>query len=87
VAATGHVLSPLALLGAFGASQVAGVVPGPNGASPRDGALVMALMGLGLPWQAALGAVTLMASLAWGPALLLGGVSLFLARRKQAPAI
>jgi hypothetical protein len=81
VAATGHVLSPLALLGAFGASQVAGVVPGPNGASPRDGALVMALMGLGVPWQAALGSVALMASLAWLPALALGGASLLLARR------
>ena len=81
VAATGHTLSPLALLGAFGASQVAGAVPGPNGASPRDGALVLALMGLGLPWQAALGSVTLMASLAWVPALALGGVSLLLARR------
>jgi hypothetical protein len=82
VAATGHTLSPLALLGAFGASQVAGVLPGPNGASPRDGALVMALMGLGLPWQAALGSVTLMASIAWLPALLLGGVSLLAARRR-----
>jgi hypothetical protein len=81
VAATGHMLSPLALLGAFGASQIAGVVPGPNGASPRDGALVMALMGLGLPWQAALGSVTLMASVAWLPALLLGGVSLLVHRR------
>jgi hypothetical protein len=83
VAATGHTLSPLALLGAFGASQVAGVVPGPNGASPRDGALVMALMGLGVPWQAALGAVTLMTSVAWVPALLLGGVSLLVARRAR----
>lgn len=80
VTATGHALSPLALLGAFGASQLAGAVPGPNGASPRDGALVLALMGLGLPWQAALGSVTLMASIAWLPALLLGGVSLLAAR-------
>jgi hypothetical protein len=89
VAATGHTLSPLALLGAFGASQVAGVVPGPNGASPRDGALVMALMGLGVPWQAALGAVTLMTSVAWAPALLIGGVSLLVARRARgmAPAL
>ena len=86
VAATGHVLSPLALLGAFGASQVAGVVPGPNGASPRDGALVMALMGLGVPWQAALGSVALMASIAWLPALALGGASLLLARRAVATA-
>ena len=81
IAATGNSLSPLALLGAFGASQLAGAVPGPNGASPRDGALVLALTGLGLPWQAALGAVALKATLAWLPALLLGGVSLLLARR------
>lgn len=81
VAATGHSLTPLALLGAFGASQLAGAVPGPHGASPRDGALVMALAGLGLPWQAALGAVALKSVLAWVPALLLGGVSLLLARR------
>jgi glycosyltransferase 2 family protein len=81
VAATGHTLSPLALLAAFGASQLAGAVPGPHGASPRDGALVVALMALGLPWQAALGAVSLKAALAWLPALLLGGVSLLAARR------
>lgn len=81
VAATGHTLGPLALLGAFGTSQLAGSVPGPHGASPRDGALVVALAGLGLPWQAALGAVALTATLAWLPALALGGVSLLLARR------
>ena len=80
VAATGHTLGPLALLGAFGASQLAGAVPGPHGASPRDGALVVALAGLGLPWQAAIGAVALKATLAWLPAVLLGGVSLLLAR-------
>lgn len=90
VAATGHALGPLALLGAFGASQLAGSVPGPHGASPRDGALVVALAGLGLPWSAALGAVALKALLAWLPALLLGGASLLLARRlaegsRQAP--
>lgn len=81
VAATGHSLGPLALLGAFGASQLAGSVPGPHGASPRDGALVIALAGLGLPWHAALGAVALKATLAWLPALALGGVSLLVARR------
>ncbi len=81
VAATGHSLGPLELLGAFGASQLAGSVPGPHGASPRDGALVLALAGLGLPWSAALGAVALKAVLAWLPALLLGGVSLLVARR------
>jgi uncharacterized membrane protein YbhN (UPF0104 family) len=81
VDATGHDLSPLAVLGAFGASQVAGAVPGPNGASPRDGALVVALMGLGIPFQAALAAVAVKAAVAWVPALGLGGVSLLLTRR------
>jgi hypothetical protein len=81
VDATGHDLSPLALLGAFGASQVAGAVPGPNGASPRDGALVAALVGLGIPWDAALAAVAVKAVVAWLPALALGGVSLVLTRR------
>lgn len=81
IAATGHTLGPLALLGAFGASQLAGTVPGPHGASPRDGALVVALAGLGLPWHAAIGAVALKAVLAWIPALALGGVSLLAARR------
>jgi glycosyltransferase 2 family protein len=81
VAATGHMLSPLELLGAFGASQIAGAVPGPNGASPRDGALVVALVALGLPWAAAVAAVTVKAAVAWLPALALGGVSLALARR------
>ena len=79
--ATGHDLSPLAVLGAFGASQLAGAVPGPNGASPRDGALVAALMALGIPWQAALAAVAVKAAIAWVPALVLGGVSLLLTRR------
>ena len=92
VAATGHSLGPLALLGAFGASQIAGSVPGPHGASPRDGALVVALAGLGLPWQAALGAVALKATLAWLPALALGGVSLLVAKhwaahRHDAPGV
>jgi hypothetical protein len=82
VAATGHTLSPLALLGAFGASQVAAAVPGPNGASPRDGALVVALVALGLPWVAASAAVAIKAILAWLPALALGGISLLLRRRQ-----
>jgi hypothetical protein len=83
VAATGHTLSPLALLGAFGASQVAAAVPGPNGASPRDGALVVALVALGLPWVAATAAVDLKAVLAWLPALALGGLSLVVHRRQR----
>jgi hypothetical protein len=81
LAATGHDLGPLAVLGAFGASQVAGAVPGPNGASPRDGALVAALVALGIPWDAALAAVAVKAAVAWVPALALGGVSLLLTRR------
>lgn len=81
VAATGHTLSPLALLGAFGASQLAGALPGPHGASPRDGALVVALVALGVPWTAAAAAVALKAAVAWLPALALGGVSLVLTRR------
>jgi glycosyltransferase 2 family protein len=81
VAATGNSVSPLALMGAFGASQLAGAVPGPNGASPRDAALVVALVAIGVPWMAATAAVTLKAAVAWAPALVLGGVSLPLTRR------
>jgi hypothetical protein len=81
VAATGHSVSPMAALGAFGASQLAGAVPGPNGASPRDAALVVALVALGVPWAAAAGAVALKAAVAWAPALALGGVSLVFTRR------
>ena len=80
VAATGYEVSPLALLGAFGASQLAGAVPGPNGASPRDAALVVALAALGVPWMAAVAAVTVKAVVAWLPALALGGVSLIMTR-------
>ena len=81
IAATGYELSPLAVLGAFGASQLAGAIPGPNGASPRDGALVVALAALGVPWTAAVAAVAVKAAVAWLPALLLGGASLWLTRR------
>jgi hypothetical protein len=85
VAAMGEQLHPLALLGVFGASQVAGIVPGVNGASPREGALVFGLASLGISWSAAFGAVALMAVLAWAPAVLLGGGSFavrrFFARR------
>ncbi len=84
VSATGNSVSPLAVLGAFGASQLAGAVPGPNGASPRDGALVIALAAAGVPLAAAAAAVTLKAALAWLPALTLGGTSLLLGRRQAA---
>lgn len=87
VSATGHPVSPLALLGAFGASQLAGAVPGPHGASPRDAAFVLALVALGVPWMAAAAAVTLKATLAWLPALVLGGISLILTRRALRAAV
>ena len=83
VAAMGQELHPLQLLGVFGASQVAGIVPGMHGASPREGALVVGLASLGLSWSAAIGAVALTALLAWLPALLLGGGS-FAVRRLRA---
>lgn len=83
VAATGHALDPLSILGAFGASQLAGAVPGPNGASPRDAALVVALAALGLPLVAAVAAVAIKAAIAWLPALMLGGVSLLITRRSH----
>lgn len=84
IAATGHALSPLEVLAAFGASQLAAAVPGVNGASPRDGALVIALVAFGVPLVAAAAAVTLRAAIAWLPALALGGVSLLLLRRQTA---
>lgn len=88
VAATGHSVSILAVLGAFGASQLAGAVPGPNGASPRDGALVLGLVAAGVPWAAAVAAVALKSALAWVPALALGGTCLLVRRlRPREPAI
>lgn len=82
IAATGNSLSLWAIFAAFGASQLAGAVPGPNGASPREAALVVALAALGVPWLAATAAVSLKAALAWLPALILGGASLWLLRRQ-----
>ncbi len=83
VAAMGEQVNPIALLAVFGASQVAGIVPGVHGASPREGALVLGLASLGVTWGAALGAVALTAVLAWLPAALLGGGS-FGVRRLRA---
>jgi len=79
-------VDPVTLLGVFGASQVAGIVPGVSGASPREGALVVGLAAIGVPWDAALGAVALTALLAWGPGLLLGGPCLLASRRGGAEA-
>ena len=86
VAAMGASVDPLALLGVFGASQVAGILPGVHGASPREGALVVGLASLGVTWQAALGAVALTAVLAWAPAVLFGGAFLGLRRLRPAAA-
>lgn len=80
VEATGHRLRVGTALGAFGASQLVGFLPGPHGASPRDGVLVAALVTSGLPWSAALGAVCLKATTAFLPALVLGGGCLVLRR-------
>ena len=90
LAATGHTVAPLALLGVFGASQVAGIIPGVQGAGPREGALVAGLVSLGVPLRDALGAVSNTAVVAWLPALLLGGSFLLagrLARRSARAAV
>ncbi len=89
LAATGHTVSPLALLGVFGASQVAGIIPGVAGAGPREGALVAGLVSLGVPLRSALGAVSITAVVAWLPALLIGGGCLLAGRvaRYRAEAI
>ena len=83
VAAVGHRVDPFALLTVFGASLVAGIVPGLSGANPRNGALAFGLTSLGVTWTAALGAVALVVLLPWAPALLFGGAS-FVARRLAA---
>jgi hypothetical protein len=86
----GQEVGTLQLIGVFGASQVAAIVPGLQGASPKDGALVVGLASIGITWSVALGAVALTTLLAWGPALLLGGGSLAVrrvnGRRSAAPA-
>ena len=80
LSATGHTVAPLTLLGVFGASQAAGIVPGVQGAGPKEGALVAGLVALGIPFRSALGAVSLVSIAAWAPALLLGGGCLLLRR-------
>ncbi|TCN31163.1 lysylphosphatidylglycerol synthase-like protein [Kribbella orskensis] len=76
--AVGDSVSALQLVAVFGASQLAGVLPGVHGASPREGALVAGLASIGVSWTAAFGAVALTALLYWIPALLLGGSCMFL---------
>lgn len=86
ITAMGAQVQPLALLGVFGASQVAGIIPGVHGASPREGALVVGLASVGVAWPAAIGAVALVAVLAWLPALVLGGASLGVRRLRPSTA-
>ncbi|MEU4605561.1 lysylphosphatidylglycerol synthase domain-containing protein [Kribbella sp. NPDC023972] len=78
ITAVGDSVSPVQLVAVFGASQLAGVLPGVHGASPREGALVAGLASIGVSWTAAFGAVALTALLYWIPALLIGGGCLFL---------
>jgi hypothetical protein len=78
ISAVGGSVPALQLVAIFGASQIAGVLPGVHGASPREGALVAGLASIGVSWTAAFGAVALTALLYWVPALLLGGSFLFL---------
>ncbi|GAB3512415.1 lysylphosphatidylglycerol synthase domain-containing protein [Phytohabitans suffuscus] len=91
VAAVGGPVDPVRLLAVFGASQVAGILPGFAGASPRHGALAAGLTALGLTWTVALAAALVVALLPWAPALLLGGGSLaasrFSAARAGPPAV
>lgn len=80
VHAVGQSANPLALMGVFGASQLVGVAPGPQGASPKDAALAVGLVTLGLPLAAAVGAVALKALLAWIPGIVFGAPCLALPR-------
>jgi hypothetical protein len=85
VAAVGHSVAPVDMLGIVGASQVAALIPGVHGAGPKEGALAAGFVALGVPLSAAIAAISLAATLAWVPALLLGGAS-HLARRRAARA-
>jgi hypothetical protein len=76
VTATGHRAGPIEVATLYAASQLATLVPGLNGLSAREGALAAALVSTGASWSAALGAVALVAVVAWGPATVLGGSSL-----------
>jgi hypothetical protein len=80
VVAVGAAVDPLALLAVFGASQLASVLPGLDGANPRSGTIAVGLASLGVSWTAALGTVALVALVPWLPALVLGGAS-FAAQR------
>jgi hypothetical protein len=86
VAAVGHSVPPMDMLGLVGASQVAALIPGVHGAGPKEGALAAGLVALGVPLSAAIGAIALAGTLAWVPALLFGGLC-HLERRRARAAI
>ncbi|WP_173057976.1 lysylphosphatidylglycerol synthase domain-containing protein [Phytohabitans houttuyneae] len=83
VIAVGSGVSLLGLVTVFAASQLASIIPRFGGADPHNAALAVGLASLGVPWTAALGAISLVAVVPWIPALLFGGGS-FAARRVSA---
>ncbi|MFC0527982.1 hypothetical protein [Phytohabitans kaempferiae] len=83
VVGVGSGVGLVGLITIFAASQLASIVPRIGGADPHNAALAVGLASLGVPWTAALGAISLVAVVPWIPALLLGGGS-FAARRVAA---
>lgn len=86
VAAVGHSVAPMDMLGLVGASQVAALIPGVHGAGPKEGALAAGLVASGVPLSAAIGAIALAGTLAWVPALLFGGLCHLQRRRARSAA-
>lgn len=84
VAAVGHSVAVIDMIGLAGASQVAALIPGVHGAGPKEGALAAGLVAAGVPLPAAIGAISLAGTLAWVPALLLGGTFHLMRRRARA---
>lgn len=76
VYAVGHPLDAWELFAVFGASQIAGLLPGVHGAGPREGALVYGLVHLGVPLASALGAISIATAITLIPPILAGGSSL-----------
>ncbi|BCB79823.1 hypothetical protein Pflav_062330 [Phytohabitans flavus] len=85
VIGVGSSVSLLGLVTVFAASQLASIIPRFGGADPHNAALAVGLASLGVPWTAAVGAISLVAVVPWIPALLFGGSS-FAARRVAALA-
>jgi hypothetical protein len=80
VIGVGSSVDLLGLVTVFAASQLASILPRVGGADPHNAALAVGLASVGVPWTAAIGAVSLVAVVPWVPALLFGGAS-FTARR------